>query len=688
MAFLAPLFLVALAAIGIPIAVHLTHRQRKEPVAFPSLMFLGKVEFRTTKRQRLRHPLLFALRTLAIVLLIAAFARPFVSSGNAATAGAGGGRDVVVLLDRSYSMRAGDRWARARAEAADVVAGLGPDDRATLVAFDARAAALAGPTADKGALRAALDAVRPGDAAARWAPAASLARSTLARAERPRREVVVVSDLQRGGWAPDESMRLPAGAAVRVMDVGGAAEGVAVTGIDFQRATRDGRIEVTATARLANRGADTARDVPVTLALEGREAARATARVAPSAVASVALGPFALPSAVVRGVVTTGDGAAGTGATRHFTLERGRPLRVLLASEADAAPGRTLYLRRALGVAGEPAVALEVVRGEVTMERLLAHDVVVLDDARPPRGQMARRLADWVAAGGGLLVTAGDRARAADWEGDLAGVRAATIGDVVDRMGDRGGRLGALDRTHPVLEPFAAPRSGNFSAPRFFRYRALAPAEGAATVARWDDGSPALVERRVGEGRVLFWGSTFDNLWNDLPLQPVFPPLVRQLVQHAAGWEAERPWHVVGDAFDAAPLARGADTASAAELVALAPSGRQVRLAGPTPTLALDEAGAWEVRRFGARGAPDRVLAVNVDAAELETGRIPVAEVTAVLSPGGGAAAGADVPEATLTPAERESRQSLWWFLLLGAAAAFAAEAVLANRIARKGSAY
>src|SRR5687767_2565164 len=108
MAFLAPLFLFALAAIAVPIAVHLTHRQRKEPITFPSLMFLRRVEFKTTKRQRLRNRLLFALRTLALLLLIAAFARPFVSRGDATPTATDLGREVVILLDHSFSMRAGE----------------------------------------------------------------------------------------------------------------------------------------------------------------------------------------------------------------------------------------------------------------------------------------------------------------------------------------------------------------------------------------------------------------------------------------------------------------------------------------------------------------------------------------------------------------------------------------------------
>src|SRR5919202_242300 len=100
MAFLAPLFLLGLAAVAVPVLIHLTHRQRREPVAFPSLMFLRRIEYRTTRRQRIRHWALFALRALALVLLALAFARPFYGTKPTAAAAAVG-RDVVILLDHS-----------------------------------------------------------------------------------------------------------------------------------------------------------------------------------------------------------------------------------------------------------------------------------------------------------------------------------------------------------------------------------------------------------------------------------------------------------------------------------------------------------------------------------------------------------------------------------------------------------
>jgi hypothetical protein len=92
LAFLVPLFLAGLTALVIPLVVHLRHRERKDPVRFPSLMFLRRIPFREARRQQIHHWPLFLLRLLAVALLALAFARPFVPEGGATVAGADANR--------------------------------------------------------------------------------------------------------------------------------------------------------------------------------------------------------------------------------------------------------------------------------------------------------------------------------------------------------------------------------------------------------------------------------------------------------------------------------------------------------------------------------------------------------------------------------------------------------------------
>src|SRR5512139_712911 len=133
MGLLAPLFLLGLAALAIPVLVHLIQREKKQVVAFPSLMFVRKIPYQSVQRRRIRHWLLLALRLAALALIVAAFARPFVRGG--APLAAAGAKDVIILLDRSYSMGLGQRWAQAQAAARDALAQLAAGDRASLVLF-------------------------------------------------------------------------------------------------------------------------------------------------------------------------------------------------------------------------------------------------------------------------------------------------------------------------------------------------------------------------------------------------------------------------------------------------------------------------------------------------------------------------------------------------------------------------
>src|SRR5947209_16383251 len=113
MSFLAPAFLAALAAIGIPVVIHLINRERKVVVEFPSLMFLERIPYRSVRRQKIRHLLLLLLRCAALALLVTAFARPFFQRRKTVISGTGA-REVVVLLDRSASMGYADRWTKAK----------------------------------------------------------------------------------------------------------------------------------------------------------------------------------------------------------------------------------------------------------------------------------------------------------------------------------------------------------------------------------------------------------------------------------------------------------------------------------------------------------------------------------------------------------------------------------------------
>jgi len=117
LAFLVPLFLLGIAGVVVPVLIHLTRRQRRNVVHFPSLMFLEKIPYQEQRRRRVQHWFLLSLRALALAVLAMAFARPFFQDDELGLGASGGPREVVVLIDQSYSMEIDDQLDQARDEA-------------------------------------------------------------------------------------------------------------------------------------------------------------------------------------------------------------------------------------------------------------------------------------------------------------------------------------------------------------------------------------------------------------------------------------------------------------------------------------------------------------------------------------------------------------------------------------------
>jgi len=166
MSFIAPLFFVALAALAIPVLIHLIQREKKQILRFPSLMFVQRVPYKSIQRRRIHNWLLLMVRLAALALIILAFARPFFERQDVAPIGTGA-REVVVLLDQSYSIGYADRWERARGAAYDAINGLGSADRGSVVLFSSGAEIALRSTAagERERLTAAVAAAKPTDGA-------------------------------------------------------------------------------------------------------------------------------------------------------------------------------------------------------------------------------------------------------------------------------------------------------------------------------------------------------------------------------------------------------------------------------------------------------------------------------------------------------------------------------------------
>jgi len=687
MSILAPAFLAGLGLIAIPILIHLTQRQRTEIQTFPSLMFLRKVPFKTSNRRRIRHPLLFALRCLALALLALGFARPFVTGGGVVAGESA--RDVVVLLDTSASLRYGDRWTAALDEARAVLAGLEEGDRAAIVTFAETAEERVPLTADLAAVGTALGDVEPTDLGTRIESGLQLAGRILSESDRASREIVLISDFQRTGWEDAGRARLPDGVALTPVSLADDRDAnLAISGATFAGGASD-RSRIV--ARVTNMGDEAVAQLPVSLMLSGRLVQTHAVDIGPRGAASVAFEGVAIPEGRTRGELTISSDPLAVDDALRFIATPDRGLEVLLLEGGRGREDRSLFLDRALAIGDEPR--LRPVRrpaDQLDPAWLASASAVILNDGDLTDAGRATRLHDWVGGGGALLIVLGPGADPARWAAPGAALLGGQAGPVVDRTSAGGVRLSWLDYDHPVFELFSAPRSGDFSEARFFRFRGFEPGEGARVVARFEGGEPALVETSIGEGRVLVWLSTLDRFWNDLALQPVFLPFVHRALLHAVRYREPERWVSAGGLLELGAIVGGGTTGAPpladSEWVLVTPDGarRPIEVADGPTWIEFEQTGFYQIERLESNAAPI-TIAVNAPVSESDLSPVATERVVAAVV---GAAANAEPSAAVSTaPGDEDAPavgRELWWPLLALAGLVLAAESIIANRWTRR----
>ncbi|MBI4909450.1 MAG: BatA domain-containing protein [Acidobacteria bacterium] len=659
MGFLSPWFLAGLTALGLPVYLHLLRQHKTTPKQFASLMFFERRTQSSIKHRRLKYILLMILRLLLLFFVVMAFAAPFVR--NMGPIGAAGNRLLIVAIDNSYSMRIGDRFTRAKREAAQVLAGKGGREQAQVLAIGATVHAMTQPVTDPGELRAAVEAIQQSDSRSSYGEMARALRSIEQSARMPL-EVHLFSDMQKSALPPaftdlrlGDSTKLVVHAMADRMLPNYAVESVSAPRSLFD--PKKARIQVT----VASYHAPAAKR-NVTLAVNGKSVGTKPLDVPENGRATVEFigldANYGFNKAEAR--IDASDEMKGDD-TLFFSVERSDPRSVLFLHEGRQTKG-LLYYKAALESATEGAFVVENLPAEQGGNIALAkYGFAVLSDVGPTLpASLEQTLKTWVQGGGSLLVAAGPasagRTRVPVFDEAIRESRYAS------RAGERFLVAGAMDPTHPVMKA-----TGRWENVKF--YQAVRVDQGSSrVVARLADETPLLLEKRVGEGRVLVFTSTFDNISNDFPLHPSFVPFIEQSARYLVGTEV-RPSSYNVDSYVELRAEKGAGTVEV-----LDPKGKRaldLKQSTTARSFLLQETGFYDIGRANGR---HELVAVNADRKESDLELAPQDTVT--MWQGTGKA----TPTAGSTEERDQQTANLWWYAMLGATLAALAESWLANR--------
>jgi hypothetical protein len=534
-----------MAAVALPVLLHLRRNRPKETVAFSSLMFLEESPPVAKTRSRLQDILLLILRCLAVTLLILAFARPFFPAKDKPAASADGAAMNFILIDTSASMR-GETSDKAVKMAETLISGFPEKDWIAVAAFSDRLHPMLDPERARGlspgerkpAALAVLPALK-----ADWKSTkldSSLLAAVAAAGDEATLRIHVIGDMQKGSalerlrgeiWpgtvqiiphpvTPDDGWT---NAGVRILPLENQvqrarvtnSEGSAKSDFTLEWSGVAGKIRITVPP-----GESAVFDAPTGLSNEGQ-------------------------------VSLTGDDFTYDNEASWVTPVRpvARVWYPEQSQAADATEG-AYFLGRALQSTPDYAV-------EITADR----------PQEPPALTITSSAVDVAAilkTGGNVLFTMRDAA-AVQAIGEIIGskfgeAREAKVKDHV--------LFGEIDFKSAVFAPFADARYSDFSGIRVWKYRVL-PADLTTkgnVLARFDSGDPAWMSFPVGKGNLHVLTTTWRPADSQLALTTKFPPLLHGLLSQAMNQNVARGPVLVGDAHESPGIHRDGSTVVSVQL--------------------------------------------------------------------------------------------------------------------------
>ncbi|HET8562598.1 MAG TPA: BatA domain-containing protein [Candidatus Binatia bacterium] len=550
--FLHPLYLYGLLAASLPLLIHLLNRRKLKRIRFPAVRFVLLSQRRISRSYRLRHWLLLALRTLAVVFLALLLANPIFQTGVGLFA-AGGPVSLVIVLDNSLSMTwsaDGNGFKQAKDAARLLIASLNDNDRAAVIPTNISGKEQFRLKAEKGVLLKEIDGIQISDGTANIGAALTQAYALL-NEPAAQKEIRLISDTALTGWDQFSISSLkqydplipfkilqtgvkdaPLNGTIREIRI--SAQGV---GVDLPL-----RVE----AVITNFGEKEIKDLLAQLSIDGQSREQKLTTIPPKGETVVNFNArLTQPGSHVGQVTLKKEGLAGN-PTSHFALEAQDKLRILVVDgdpQTSLAQSETFFLTRALNPAGERDSSLYlptvIIPEGLNSASLDSYQAVILCNVASIPDAFVPKLQNYLRQGGGLLIFGGDRVQMENYNLKLfqssppilpAAIREKKLGPE-----SAGEKIGKIDRSHPILQSFSdSILQASINSTRVWGYNRT-DGSGKSPLVSLANGDPLLVEQKVGSGRVLFLTTTADRDWSDLPLKTAYLPLIQSITSYLAG---------------------------------------------------------------------------------------------------------------------------------------------------------
>jgi hypothetical protein len=545
--FLNPIFLFAAGvAVLFPLLIHLFNRQKVKKVYFSSLLFLRSLEKTRMRRVKIKEYLLLLIRSLIILLVVAAFARPAIRGGFASRVGAHAKTSTVILLDDSYSMRyetkEGSLFDLSKRKAKEIISQLKEGDEASLILFSSKPELTRlKPTYDFKNLLNQLDEVQPSYQITDVGQALKSAFEILKDSKNLNQETYLISDMEKSGWSfGDGSFSSQENGQVKLylLDVWpNEKQNLCIDKIDFGNQLIEKGRPFQIKAQVTNFTSQPVKNFLVGLYLDGRRVSQTDIDIERGGKATVEFTHAVDAAGTHTGFFEITDDDLMIDNRRYFAFKIPEKIEVLLVGEH---PRDTYHLKLALNPQQESDVHMVV--SEADGKSLAGVDfdkyqAIIFSNLSKLSDVGVTNLERFVQRGGGVLFILGNNVDPQFYRQEI--IKRFFDLDLrlpVTATKNVGGffTLEKIDWDHPIFQVYQNVEENKLPQMEFFSLFELPESEKVKVVSRFNLGRPALMERKLGSGKVLLFAASLDEKESDLVVHPFFVPFVNRTVEYLA----------------------------------------------------------------------------------------------------------------------------------------------------------
>ncbi|MGB2698076.1 MAG: BatA domain-containing protein [Candidatus Zixiibacteriota bacterium] len=552
MGFLNPLILLISLAALIPLLIHLFNRRRIKKLDFSSILFLKSLEKVRLRRLKLRQLILLIIRTLVILFVVFAFARPSLKGSLSSVIGSGTKTSAVILLDNSYSMGyenpRGQLFDIARKKAKSVLDLFSEGDEVYLIIFNSEPLVLTPqPSSRFDDLKQLISEAELSYGSTHLFKALSTAYGFLSESKNLNKEIYLLTDLDRGGWLNQE-MSLPEhkNNKLFLIQMEQKERNSAIESLDFGTSLIKKNVPFKLNAKVFNYSPETLDNLLVGFYLDGKRVAQTDIKVEGNSEKEVNFFKTVELAGMHYGHLELSDDELLADNQRHFVFEIPEDIDVLLVGrEKD-----TYYVNLALVPREEEISSINVTSADVnslSKEDLSEYDAILFSNVSLLNSAQVLDLERYIKEGGGVFFSLGEGVDLKFYSEHImkkffnSTIKAPVMG--LDRKGFFSWQ--DLDTEHPIFQPYKDVKKDKFPQVRFFYFFEGTQPSGSKILANFTHLTPALVERSLGKGKIIMFLGSFDPQDSDITRHTIFVPFIHRMTEYLAtdisGWENDYP---------------------------------------------------------------------------------------------------------------------------------------------------